>query len=1126
MHLRLLSKAPSPGRAGFIKPLIIMKLTTILLLATCLQLSARGVAQKITLSQSNVPLKTVFREIEQQSGYQFFYKEKLLNQTKNVSINVSDASIDEVLAICLKDQLLSWSMVDKIIVIKRQDPIATPPPPPVPVSGVIVSDSTGQPLSGASVKLKGSSTGTFTDNEGKFTLQVPEKGGVLVITSVGYQTQEVRATTTGTIHIRLKPAVTTMSDVVVVGYATQERRKLTSAVVSVTGEEMTKRVATDPTALLQGELPGLSVVQNSAEPGNEDLQLRIRGVGTFSGAGTNPLIIIDGVPGSLSVINPNDIESVTVLKDAASAAIYGSRGANGVIVVKTKKGKGGGFALSYNYNLGIATPNRLPKLITNSATYMALENEAEINSGNAPIYTQAEIDLYQNATDRVKYPNHNWLNDMFRTQIQQNHYLNLSGGKEGTTYSLGLGYTDQPGTMLGFSYKKYTVDFGLSSRVTRRVTLGANAQLRYANRIYPEDNSTDLYIATLAQSPLYPARTADGLWIYKAYPQELGNKNPVLTATQNQTYNPDYYGQGNMSLDVDIVRGLRWENRAGISMDVNKSNNLRPTIPMYYYSDLSSAGDYNPGSGLGLYVNENDEIHSTVYSQLNFKRAFGEHNLSLLGGAQEEVDNYTQLNAFRTGYPTNLLTVLDAGSPNGQTNEGTSSKWAIQSFYGNLNYDYKDKYLLGSSIRYDGTSRLPSTSRWGLFYSVSGAWRFSVENFMKNVSWLNDGKVRASWGELGNQNIGTYPYQPILSQNSYAFAGNVATGFTPTTLVDQNLTWETTRVTDLGLDLTVINNTLTFSADWFDKYTYNILRGSQVPLWLGLNPPTVNDGAVRNKGVEFSLRYQNKIGKRFSYYAVANFQTYRNKLVSFGNPQITGPDNQTIMENGKPINSYYLYVDDGIFQNQDEINKAPDQSSLGGVPTPGDIKYKDVNGDGKVDPNDRTVVDGVYPKFEYSYTMGATWKNFDASVQLYGSYGNKLYLYKWGTDPFAQGAMPTTDWMNRWTPAHPSTTMPKIYMGFYGYPKITGVQSTFHLYNASFMRIKNLQLGYTLPTRTIRDIRSVRLYFSVENLALFTPLKQGTDPERLDINNKPDAWYGFANYPQDRTFSFGAVVQF
>jgi len=1132
MHLRLLSKPPFRKREGFVKILLIMKLTSIFLLAACLHVSASGYSQKITLSRNNVPLKTIFKEIERQSEYQFFYQEKLLRLAKNINIKVTDASIEEVLSICLNDQPLTWSLVDKIVVIKKQPPVLTraeepvQPPAPIDITGTVVSDSTGQPLTGVSVKLKGTTTGTFTDAEGRFSLPVPASGGTLVFSSIGFEPKEMKVTSAGMIRVSLKVMVSKLADIVITGYATQEKRKLTSAVVSVTGEEMTRRVATDPTSLLQGQLPGLSVVQNSGEPGNENLQLRIRGIGTFSGAGNNPLVIVDGLPGNLSVINPNDIESVTVLKDAASAAIYGSRGANGVIVVKTKKGKGGVFSLSYNYNIGFSTPTRLPKLVTNSAQYMELLNEAEANSGNAPIYTQAQIDLYKNATDRVKYPNHNWLNDMFSTATVQNHYLNLTGGKEGTSYSLGLGYTDQPGSMLGFEYKKYTVDLGFTSKLNKRVTLGTNIQLRYANRLYPFVNSTDLYISTLSQSPLYPARTADGLWINKAYPNELGNKNPVLTATQVRTKNPDYYGQGNVSLDVDIIKGLKWENRAGITFDMNKSKDFRPTIPEYYYNDLSFSRNYDGGSSPGLYQNENDEIHTTIYSQLNYQRNFNGHNLTLLGGAQQEVDNYTQMNASRLGYPTNSLIELDAGSANGQANNGTSSQWVIRSFYGNLNYDYNDKYLFGSSVRYDATSRLPKDTRGGLFYSFSGGWRLSKEAFLQDVNWLNDLKLRGSWGQLGNQNIGTYPYQLTLRQNSYAFAGNVSTGFVPQGIVDPNLTWETTRVFDIGVDMTALNNKLTFSADWFNKYTFDILRGSQVPAWLGLDPPTVNDGAVRNKGFEFSLKYQDKVGKDLGYYAVANFQTYRNKLESFGKDEIGGPDGQTIMRNGQPINSFYLYVMDGIFQNQQEIDKAPDQSSLGGSPTPGDIKYKDINGDGKVNSDDRRVTAGQYPKFEYSFTLGTNYKHFDFSVQLYGSYGNKLYLYKWGTDPFAQGAMPTTDWLNRWTPANPSKTMPKIYLGYYGYQRITGYQSTFHLYDASFMRIKNAQIGYTIPAQIIKGIRSVRMYFSVDNLALFTPLKQATDPERLDINNKPDAWYGFANYPQNRTFTFGASIQF
>lgn len=1112
------------ARLKFIR---IMKLTCILIMVTILQVSAaNSYGQRVNLNVKKAALEDVLFTLQQQSGYDFLYSTQTIKMAAPVSLSFKNVRIDEALNEIFADQPFIYLINNKTITIKYKPEVQKAEP----IKGKVV-DEKGLPLVGVSILVKGTKVGTSSLADGSFSLNVPDRTtGTLVFTFIGFIKQEVAIGNKSTINVVLEEDKQALSEVVVTGYTTQSKHTLTSAIVAVKGEELTKRVATDATSLLQGQLPGLSVIQNSGEPGNESVQLRIRGLGTFSAAGNNPLVIVDGIPGSLSAINPNDVESVTVLKDAAAAAIYGSRGGNGVLVVKTKKGSGGGFTLSYNYNVGIAAATRLPKLITNSATYMELLNEAMVNSGNAKVYTQSEIDLYRNATDRVKYPNHNWLDDMFKTAIVQNHYLNIAGGNtEGTTYSLGVGYTDQPGTMIGFDYKKYTLNLGLTSKVHKRVTLGTNFQIRYGDRYYPYNNSTDLYISALAQSPLYPARTADGLWITKAYDRELGNKNPVLAA-QMRTHNPNYYGQGNISLDVDILDGLKWENRAGLSFEYDKSKTFKPVIPLYYYSDLKFARNADVGDP-GMYVGNRDQTHSTIYSQLNYHKVFGKHDLTVLGGVQQEVDNSDYVNAYRRGYPTNELSELNAGSTDGQTNGGTSAQWIIHSFYGSANYNYDDKYLFGASLRYDGTSRLPKDSRWGLYESFSAGWRLSKENFLKDVSWINDLKIRGSWGRLGNQNINNqnnqpYPYQRTLSQNAYAFAGEVSTGFIPNKLVDPNLTWETTRMIDLGVDLSVFKNRLSFTADWFNKYTYDILRISQVPLALGLNAPVVNNGAVSNKGFEFSLRWEDRPSDKFSYYAVANVQIYRNKLVSFGAPEIGGPDGQTILANGYPINSFYLQTMQGIFQNQAEIDSAPDQSSLGGVPTPGDIRYKDVNGDGKVDANDRSIIPGQYPKFEYSYTMGATFGNWDASMQLYGSYGNKLYLYKWGVDPFAQGSMPTEEWINRWTPENPSTTLPKLYMGFYGYSKITNVQSTYHLYAASFMRIKNLQVGYTFPKSMIKGISSLRVFSSVDNLALFTPLKQGTDPERQDISNKPDAWYGFANYPQNRTITFGASVKF
>lgn len=1095
-----------PVYAGKIIQLI--KFTAVLLLLF-LRVSAAGYSQT-TLSVSFVQteVEKAFQFLEKKTGYVFYYSNTEVEKLPRLNLRMVDASFRQVLDSISVITGLHYTVIDNKMVVFKKNAAQTRAQK---VSGKI-ADEKGTPLPNITIQVKGTGIGTLTDAEGAFSLDVPA-GAILVVSGIGYIRQEIAVEGRASFNIVLKEDVAGLSEVVVVGYGSQEKHKLTSAVATVSGAELNKRVATDPVSLLQGQLPGLQVTQGSGEPGNEGLVLRIRGLSTFSGAGNDPLVIVDGLPGSLSVLNPNDIESVSVLKDAASAAIYGSRGANGVIVVKTRKGKGTGFTLQYGYNLGISKATKLPDVITNSAEYMELSNEARGNSGLAPLYTQQQIDLYRNATDRVKYPNYNWLNDLFRTAYTQNHYLNMSGGKENTHYSLGLGMNLQPGVMIGFDYKKYTMDLGLSSRVHKRVTLGTNIQMRYGDRNYPPQGAGDMFLSTLAQSPLYPPRSPDGRWIKKAYSNELGNKNTVaLVGEDVRTRFVDYYAQGNFSVDIDITDDLKWENRGGMNYNSIKVNDFRPVVPTFYYNDMSPAGLLDVGTP-GLTINNRGNLYTVYYSQFTYKKKFGVHNISALAGYQQEHNENDELNANRTQFPTNLLRELNAGPTEGQSNSGTSSEWAIRSFYGNVNYDYNDKYLFGASLRYDGTSRLPSDTRWGLFYSFSGAWRVSEEPFLKDVSWLNDLKLRASWGELGNQNIPTYPYQSSLDNRPYVFGGAVTNGFAGSTLVDPDLTWESTRVLDFGINLTVFAQRLSITADWFNKYTYDILRESQVPLWLGLNAPIINNGAVRNKGFEFNIQYSDRIGKDFSYNLGANFQAYKNSLEKFGKTEIGG---RTIRKEGLELDGYYVYQWDGIFQSADEILKSPKQPV---TPTPGDLKIRDVNMDGKVDDQDRTFVKGKYPSFQYSFNVGLNWKSFDLNAQFYGSRGQKIYVNGWGIEPFRQGSVPTTDWRNRWTPTNPTNTMPKIYVAD-GYAPVQNYASTYFLKDASFLRLRNLQLGYTMPVSLISrlSMKSLRVYAAADNV--FTVSKfPGLDPERTGDGN-------YVTYPQTRTFTLGAMVQF
>lgn len=1093
------------------KTILIMKLSVFFLLLA-MQISAVNYGQKyLNLKESNIALQDVLKKIENQSSFRFYYSNDVLPSQKLVSINAVNASLDNVMEKVLEGTGLHWKEITQNRVVISDAGEKTIMVSPIKAITGLVTNEKGEAIPGASVIIRGTSIGTITKDDGTFGINA-NVGDILLISAVGYNEQDYKIGELNNITIVLTAISGSMDEVVVVGYGTQIRSKLTGAVATVSGEDLNKRVATNSASLLQGQLPGLQVVQGSGEPGNENISLRIRGISTFSGAGNDPLVIVDGIPGSIGILNPNDIESVSLLKDAASAAIYGSRGANGVIMIKTKKGKTGPFTMNYNYNIGIVKATALPDVVSNSAEFMELSNEANINSGRQPLYTKEQIDLYKNATDRVKYPNHKWLDDLFQTAYVQNHYLSMGGGKEGTNYNVSLGYSDQPGIMIGFNYKKYTMDLGLTSKVNKWITLGTNVQMRYGKKSNPPQGAGDQFLSTLAQSPLYPPQAPTGQWIKRMYSNEPGNKNTIAIAKNVFAYTNDYYMQGNFSVDLKLHKNLTWENRAGMNYWNSKYNDFRPIIDLYYYNDMSPAGLLDVGTP-GLTVRRDDNVYTVYYSQLNYKNKFGDnHNISVLGGFQEEVNDGSYLSGFRKQFTTNLLRELNAGPADGMTNGGSSSRWAIRSLYGNLNYDYQDKYLFSTSMRYDGTSRLPKDTRWGLFYSFAGAWRISKESFMKNLNGIDDMKIRASWGQLGNQNIGIYPYQATLNSSSYAFGGVEETGYSASTLVDPSLKWETTRVLDIGLDMTILQNRLTINADWFNKYTFDILRGSQVPLWLGLNAPTINDGAVRNKGFEISTQWRDKIGNNLSYFAGLNIQRYKNSLVKFGSKEI---GSNSIREEGYELDGFYMYIWDGIFQSTDEIAKSPTQPI---APSPGDLKIKDINGDNVINDQDRTYVSGRYPAYQYSANLGITWRQVDLSMQLYGSQGQKIYVTGWGIEPFRQGSVPTTDWRNRWTPTNHTNSMPKIYVAD-GYQPVQGYSSTYYLKEASFMRIKNISVGYNLPKNLINNvIRGMRIYFTADNVATFSKFP-GLDPERAGSGN-------YVTYPQLRTFTFGASLQF
>lgn len=1017
----------------------------------------------------------------------------------------------------------------------KQDAVTIMQQQNLKVSGV-VTDEAGEPLIGVSVLVKGTTLGNITDLNGRFSLDVPE-GSILEISYIGYKTQSIKAQREP-MNIVLKEDAQKLDEVVVVGFGTQKKVNLTGSVSAVTGDDISKRPVANAAILLQGQIPGPRVNQGLGQPGGEGTSFRIRGQGTFSSAGSDPLILINGVPGSMTNLDPSVIESVSVLKDAASAAIYGARAANGVILVTTKQGAvGDKVHISYHGNVGLHTPTKLYDRVTNSVEYMELANLAWKNSGTGKQYTQDQINLYRNNVGDPQYPNFDWQDYMFRTAVVQTHNLSMAGSTEKTTYNVALNFVDQPGTMRGFKYRKYNATIDLTARITNFIKVGTYANLMYGETEQPRQGQNDAFLSTLSQAPTYmPWLPDDGTgirrWTSSAYSFESHNKNmPAIIGDNAMKRDNNFDINAQLWLEINLAKGLTWYTKGAARLQSNKSKDWRgSTTYTYDYHTGERSSELDKG-GLGLSVGDGRRFYTNLYSYLKYDLSLVDnaHNFSLMVGYNQESEKYETLNAYRKDFAFDLP-VLNAGGTADWSNSGGEEEWAIQSLFGRFNYDFKERYLFEANMRYDGTSRISDENRWGVFPSFSVAWRATEEEFIKNLNlnWLNNFKLRGSWGQLGNQNIGLYPYQAMISGvDDYPFtktSDGVIIGYQQTAYANRNIKWETTTITDIGFDLQVFDG-LSVTFDWYKKTTDDILRSSQVSSLLGLSAPTVNNGSVENKGIEVALNYANMVKggtfRGFRYNAGVYFDRSRNKLTEFGAEEI---GSYSIKREGLPYDEYYMLECIGVFADQAEINASPKQ--FNDNTQPGDLKYKDISGpdgkpDGVIDNYDRRTFSGRFPGFEYGINASATWKGFDLSLIGQGVADKKYYTTDWGVQPFMQGSSPNKDYIKHmWTEENPyGAKHPKLYWQDMGGGKNTRPNS-YYLKDASFFRLKNVTLGYTLPRVWTEkaNISKVRIYFSGDNLLTLTPYK-GLDPERNGDGRD-------AIYPQNRIYSFGLNVEF
>ncbi|WP_229971975.1 SusC/RagA family TonB-linked outer membrane protein [Pontibacter harenae] len=985
-----------------------------------------------------------------------------------------------------------------------------------PVTGV-VRDANGQPLPGVSVSLKGTNTGAITDIDGRFTINTTGiTQPVLVFSFIGFQRQEVPVGSQSSYEISLQEDTQIMDEVVVVGYGTQKKANLTGAVSQVTSEVLEDRPITNISTGLQGTMPGVTVTGGLGAPGNNRGTIRIRGLGTIGDA--QPLVVIDGIPGGdLDILNPNDIETISVLKDAASSSIYGVRGANGVILVTTKKGNKGTPAISYNGYVGFQTPTALPEFL-GSPEYMELLNEAQRNVGRNPTYTDEDIEIARNGSDPNYFANTNWIDEIYKSHAPQlNHNVSVNGGADNLNYYLSYGYLNEGGLVEGDNFKgmRHNVRAKLSTTLLDRLQINSN--IGYVERTYTGSaaGTSPLYQAH-SILPLVPVRTTAGGWGYIG-----GQSNPVAVATDGGTN--DFGSQevtANISSSLELFKGFRLRGQYGLVRSNSKRTIFTKTIN--YLSPEDGSIVYQTGNPNKIDTRDYTNIFQTLIGMAEYERRFNDkHDVKVLLAASRDEsigDNFT---ATRTNLPTQSVGHLALGTEN-QLNSASYDEWALQSVFGRLNYGFSDKYLFEANFRYDGSSKFASDLRWDLFGSASVGWVFTEENFLEGIRDVVEfGKFRASYGTQGNDRVAAYQYLNTLGPVATMPIGDELTvGYRHSGVPNELLRWETQLKQNIGLDLVFLRNRLGITADYFKNETRDILLVLPLPDVIGTGYPYQNAGVVENKGWEFQVSWKDDIGG-LTYGANFNLSDVKNKVVDLAGTEPTLSDRIRMV--GQPYQAFYGLVAERIAQESDfrydpeQGEFVPDFPHIANDPVqPGDLIYRDLNNDGVISlDDDRQVIGSHIPRYTYGFTGNLGWKGIDFNFFLQGVGKVNGYIYGAARHAFIdQSTMPQEVHLDRWTPENTDAS----------YPRLTYQQShnqrlsTFWLEDASYLRLKNVQIGYTLPTHLTEKLRvsRFRVYASAENLFTRTNFFYGYDPESPVSNGN--------FYPQVKTYVFGVNI--
>lgn len=1095
----------------------IMRISTFLLMV-CVFCSYAGNAHsqnaKVSIRMNNVKLDKILNEIENQTDYLFIYNNQV-DINKITSVKVKNEAVAQVLDKILSGTGINYELEGTHIILTTEAIKDLHAQQQAKTVTGTVTDVSGEPIIGANIRIKGTTTGTITDIDGNFSIEA-EPQSVIEVSYIGYLTQETVINNQKSIRFLLKEDTKTLDEVVVIGYGVQKKADLTGSVANINTEKLNTQSNANIGQALQGKIAGVDIVSQGGAPGS-GTRIMVRGIGTLNNA--SPLYIVDGMyMNSIDHINPNDIASIDVLKDASSAAIYGSRAANGVIIVTTKEGSNteGKPIIDLSVNLGISTASKFLDMLD-------AKGWAEVTTIARQAIGKPALDM---ATDLANKPDNDWQDIMFRPALMQNYNLSVKGGGKYSTYYTGLGYFNQDGIVKGTNYQRYNIQ---SKNDYKRgiFSAGTNLIISFSHDKPLHQELRGGMIGTILQSvptlEKYDDTREGGYG--GTYGDVVNIPHPLAIIDDNimDRYNENVKIFANLYAQIELFKGLKYKL------------NLTPDFSFERYKNYLNKYDFGlaTNSITQLTKRQRRRRNILVENLLTFDRTFGEHKISALAGYTYQDSRFRHIQAYGEGLPQGLEEI-DAATTN-RSNEGNSWRSVLTSILGRVFYSYQNKYLFTATIRRDGSSKFGKNNRYGYFPSFSLGWNVAEEKFMENVHWLDQLKLRGGYGVLGNQEIDNYQYSSTITTGINYPDGNggLLQGAFPKNFANPDIKWEETAMTNVGIDFMAFNNRLSLTADYYVKNTKDILLTVPIPISSGgANDPIRNAGKIRNNGFEFNLGWMDQPNPDISYGINLIGSFNKNKVIAMGSESGSikgGSTNQNITTSetkaGYPIGGYWLISTAGYFNSQEEVDAyAKDGKKIQPAAEPGDIKFVDANNDGVINDDDRVFQGSPFPDFTFALNGNMRYKNFDLSIGLQGVLGNKIYNATRQTlEDVTKGSNFLASCLDYWTPENKNASHPRLTWDDPN--RNTRAESDRYLENGSYLRLRSVQLGYTFPQTWFKGaIQHARVYINAENLFTITSYS-GYSP---DVNADNANYRGFDNfiYPTNRTFMLGLNVTF